>query len=93
MATDNRHGGKLAGEQMAKLLGGKGRVVMLRYQEGSASTAEREGGFMDAMAKAPGLKILSSNQYGGATTETAYKASENLLAPIFIAALLTEITG
>lgn len=82
IATDNRHGGQLAGEELARLLGGKGRVAMLRYQEGSASTAEREAGFMDAMAKNPGIQVVSSNQYGGATTETAYKASENLLAPL-----------
>lgn len=81
VATDNKHGGQLAGEHLAKHLGCKGKVVMLRYQEGSASTAEREAGFMAAMAKNPGIKVLSSNQYGGATTETAYTASENLLAP------------
>jgi ribose transport system substrate-binding protein len=81
VATDNKHGGVLAGEQLAKLLGGKGRVIMLRYQEGSASTMEREAGFMAAMGKNPGLKVVSSNQYGGATTESAYTASENLLAP------------
>jgi ribose transport system substrate-binding protein len=81
VATDNKNGGKLAGEHLAKLLGGKGKVIMLRYQEGSASTMEREAGFMAAMAAASGIKVVSSNQYGGATTETAYKASENVLAP------------
>lgn len=81
VATDNKNGGKIAGEHLAKLLGGKGKVIMLRYQEGSASTMEREAGFMEAMAAAPGIQVVSSNQYGGATTETAYKASENVLAP------------
>jgi len=81
VATDNKHGGQLAGEEMVRLLGGKGKVIMLRYQEGSASTNERETGFMEAIAKAPGLKVISSNQYGGATTESAYSASESLLAP------------
>lgn len=81
VATDNKHGGELAGEHLAKLLGGKGQVIMLRYQEGSASTNDREAGFMAAMARNPGIKVVSSNQYGGATTESAYKASENLLAP------------
>src|SRR5688572_8349213 len=38
VATDNVKGGRLAGEHMGKLLGGKGKVLMLRYQEGSAST-------------------------------------------------------
>ena len=31
------------------------------------------------MAKFDGIEIISSNQYAGATTEGAYKASENLL--------------
>jgi ribose transport system substrate-binding protein len=81
VSTDNYNGGKLAGEHMVKLLGGKGKVAMLRYAEGSASTAEREQGFMDAVVEAKEIEVVSSNQYGGATTETAYKASENLLAP------------
>ncbi len=81
VATDNYNGGKLAAEEMNRLLGGKGRIVVLRYAEGSASTMEREKGFLDTIAKSPGIQVLSSNQYGGATTETAYKASENLLAP------------
>jgi len=82
VATDNYQGGKLAGQHLAKLLHGRGKVVMLRYQEGSASTTNREKGFLDAIAKHSGIKVVSSNQYGGATTETAYKASENLLAPL-----------
>jgi ribose transport system substrate-binding protein len=82
ISTDNYIGGQKAGEHLAKLLNFKGKVAMLRYQEGSASTQQREKGFLDAMAKYPDIKIVSDNQYGGATTETAYKASENLLAPL-----------
>jgi ribose transport system substrate-binding protein len=52
---------------------------MLRYAEGSASTAERERGFLDAVAAHKGLEVVSSNQYGGVTTESAFKVSENLL--------------
>lgn len=80
VATDNRAAGKLAGDHLAKKLGGKGKVVVLRYQEGSASTANREEGFLDAMKANPGITVVSSNQYGGATTESALKTSENLLA-------------
>jgi len=81
IATDNYQGGIKAGERLAELLHGQGRVAMLRYAEGSASTMQREQGFLDAIKKYPDLKLVSANQYGGATTETAYKASENLLAP------------
>lgn len=80
VATDNKKGGEMAGDELAKLLGGKGKVIMLRYQEGSASTMQREEGFMEAMKKNPGITILSENQHAGATVESAQSASENLLA-------------
>jgi ribose transport system substrate-binding protein len=81
VATDNYKAGVLGAQRLGELLGGKGNVILLRYAEGSASTMQREAGFLDTIAKSyPGLKVVSSNQYGGATTETAYSASENLLA-------------
>ncbi len=79
VATDNQAAGKIAGDAMAKLLGDKGTVIVLRYQEGSASTANREKGFLDAIKARPQIQILSDNQYGGATTETAFSKSESLL--------------
>jgi ribose transport system substrate-binding protein len=79
IATDNRAAGRLAGEKLAALLAGKGNVVLLRYQEGSASTHNREEGFLEAIRKFPEIKLVSDNQYAGATTETAFSASENLL--------------
>jgi ribose transport system substrate-binding protein len=80
VATDNRAAGKLAGEHLAKLLDGKGKVVVLRYQEGSASTTHREQGFLDAVKATPGLQLVSDNQFGGATTESAFSISETLLS-------------
>jgi ribose transport system substrate-binding protein len=80
ISTDNEKGGGLAGEEMVKRLNGKGRIVVLRYQEGSASTMAREKGFLDAIAKAPGIQIVDSTQYAGPTTETAQRAGENLLS-------------
>jgi ribose transport system substrate-binding protein len=84
VATDNYKGGRLAGEHLASLVGGNGqihpKVMMLRYAEGSASTTERERGFLDAMNFHNGIQVVSSNQYGGVTTESAFAASENLLA-------------
>jgi ribose transport system substrate-binding protein len=80
VATDNRKGGRLAGERMGQLLNGKGKVLLLRYQEGSASTQEREDGFVEELkAKYPGIELISSDQYAGATRDTAKRASENLL--------------
>lgn len=80
VATDNRKGGELAGQYMGKLLHGKGKVILLRYQEGSASTREREEGFLNQLrSHYPGLELISADQYAGPTRETAKRASENLL--------------
>src|SRR6266540_4040870 len=44
VANDNYKGGVMAGEYLSQLLNGKGNVILLRYQVGSASTEERETG-------------------------------------------------
>ncbi len=79
VATDNVAAGKVAGEALVKLIGDKGNVVVMRYQEGSASTANREKGFLDAVKARPTFKVVSENQYGGATTESAFSKGESLL--------------
>ncbi len=94
VATDNYVGGRKGGEHLAKILGGKGKVIMLRYQEGSDSTMNREQGFLDVLKeKYPEIEVVSANQYGGATTESAYTASENLLAPLRTADGKLKIDG
>lgn len=80
VATDNFKGGKLGGEELVRRLNGKGKVVLLRYAEGSDSTNQREQGFLEAMKEAPGIEVVSANQYGGADVEGAYKKSESLLS-------------
>jgi len=79
VATDNRAAGRLAGQHMSDLLGNRGNVVMLRYKEGSASTHEREQGFLESIQQHPEIKLVSDNRYAGATVESAYSASESLL--------------
>jgi len=80
VATDNTKGGELAADRMGELLKGKGKVLLLRYQEGSASTTERENGFLSRLkGKYPEITLISSDQYAGPTRDTAKRASENLL--------------
>ena len=80
VATDNYKGGQMAADRLGSLLGGKGGVLLLRYAEGSASTAARERGFLEQLkAKYPGIRVVSADQYAGPTRETAKRASENLL--------------
>jgi ribose transport system substrate-binding protein len=81
VATDNEKAGGLAARGLGTLLGGKGSVLVMRYQTGSASTSERERGFLSTLrTEFPALQVVSDNQYGGATTETAFATAENLLS-------------
>jgi len=80
VATDNHKGGQLGAHRLGELLGGKGKVLLLRYAEGSASTTERERGFLEVLRSAyPRIELVSADQYAGPTRETAKRASENLL--------------
>jgi ribose transport system substrate-binding protein len=80
VATDNMKGGMLAADRIGALLQGKGRVLLLRYQEGSASTQDREEGFLRQLKSSyPQIEVVSGDQYAGPTRETAFRASQNLL--------------
>ncbi|MDB5292073.1 MAG: rbsB 2 [Phycisphaerales bacterium] len=79
VATDNRAGGTLGGQALVKLLGDSKKVVLLRYAEGSASTIEREAGFMDVMHQTPGVQMLVENRFGGATSAESEKAAMEML--------------
>ena len=62
VATDNRQGGRMAAEGLAKMLPQGGKVVMLRYAEGSASTEDREAGLSRGDRQAhehPGAQLES----------------------------------
>lgn len=80
VATDNYRGGVLAAQRLAQVTGGTGDVLMLRYAEASASTMQREQGFLDGITQhAPHLRLVSSDQYGGVTAESAMQVAQNLL--------------
>ena len=80
VSTDNYRGGVLGAEHIGKLLDGKGSLILVRVYEGSEGSTKREEGFLDTIkTNYPDIEILSDNQYGGITTESAYSTCENLL--------------
>ena len=79
VATDNRKGGVLGAQRLIEVLGGNGKVILMRVMVGAESTMDREEGFLSEIAKHADIEVLSDNQYGGVTTETAYQVGENLL--------------
>ncbi len=78
VATDNREGGRLGGEEVKRLIGGKGKVVMLRFEANSASTDERAAGFLSAIEGEEGIEQLSVDQEGGTTETTAMEKAKNM---------------
>lgn len=79
VATDNYKGGQMAAEQMAKAIGQKGNVILLRYLAGSESTEQREQGFLDGLKKYKEITVVSSDQRGGANTTSSKEKVDQLL--------------
>ena len=80
IATGTRAGGSLDARPLGEILGGKGNVILLRSMTGSASTEERETGFLEVMKKDfPGIQLISTDQHAGPTRDSAKSVSENLL--------------
>jgi ribose transport system substrate-binding protein len=59
IGTDNRVGGRLAGDYLVKILGGHGKVAIIRGVLGVVSHDDRVAGFQDAIAQAPGIQLVT----------------------------------
>lgn len=80
VATDNRNGGAVAAKRLAEILGGKGDVILLRYNPGSESTLQREEGFLDTLKQEyPDINILLSEEYLGVTPEDSLDKATQVL--------------
>ena len=60
IGSDNYEGGKVAGEYVVKVTGGKARVGILEGIPGHETGDSRLRGFRDAVAKSPGITIAAS---------------------------------
>jgi ribose transport system substrate-binding protein len=60
IGSDNYAGGRLAGEYVVSLTGGKAKVGVLEGIPGHETGDSRLRGFRDAVAKAPGITIVAS---------------------------------
>jgi len=79
MATDNLEAGRMAGQRMGKILGGKGKVGVVGFMPGSASTMQREDGFTQAIRQGfPGIEIVGV-QFGMADRAKSMAVTENLV--------------
>lgn len=79
ISTDNYAAGQLAASRMGEILNGKGRIVEVACQPGSASTMAREQGFEDKLKQSfPDIKIVDK-RYGMADVAKSMAVAENML--------------
>lgn len=79
VATDNREGGRIAARRIGALLGGKGKVGIIGFMPGSASTMEREDGFAEELkARFPEIQLVGL-QFGMADRAKAMAVTENMM--------------
>ncbi|MGE5577891.1 MAG: ribose ABC transporter substrate-binding protein RbsB [Syntrophothermus sp.] len=64
IASDNVAGGRMAGEYIVKLLGGKGKVVELEGIPGTSAARDRGKGFNEVIAKNGGIKVVARQEAG-----------------------------
>ncbi|MBI2898471.1 MAG: substrate-binding domain-containing protein [Deltaproteobacteria bacterium] len=79
VATDNRAGGVAAARELARLIGRRGPVAMVKTQPGGASTEEREAGFRETLAREfPDVRIVAE-QYGMSLRERSLAVATDIL--------------
>jgi len=64
IASDNVLGGRMAGEFIAELLGGKGKVVELEGIPGTSAARERGQGFNEVIATYPDIQVVARQEAG-----------------------------
>ena len=79
ISADNYEMGRVMGEYIISRLHGQGAVLEIKGLEGSSPAIERHNGFLEALKKAPGIKVVGSLQ-GDWTEETAYEMTKQWLA-------------
>ncbi len=79
VATDNHLGGVMAARRMGEILDGKGKVGVIGFMPGSASTMKREAGFQETIAREfPDIEFLGT-RFNMADRAKALEEAENLL--------------
>jgi ribose transport system substrate-binding protein len=88
ISSNNIEGGAKAADELAKLIGDKGSVIVMNEQAGVSTTEARIQGFLQEIKKYPGIKPLATQYVGdnpakAAQAITAVYAAHPDLAGVF----------
>jgi ribose transport system substrate-binding protein len=78
VGTDNRFGGRLAGEFIVKALQGKGKVALLTGIPGVRSIEDRQAGCLEVLKASPGIEV-AAQQPANSERALALTVMENIL--------------
>ncbi|HEX2349194.1 MAG TPA: substrate-binding domain-containing protein [Ktedonobacterales bacterium] len=78
IASNSVQAGKMAADELVKALGGQGEVIDLQGTVGTSAEADREKGFSDEIATAPGITVVA-RQTANFDRSTALNVTQNLL--------------
>ena len=78
IASNSVQAGNMAADQLIKALGGQGEVIDLQGTVGTSAEADREKGFSDEIATAPGITVVA-RQTANFDRSTALNVTQNLL--------------
>ena len=78
ITTDNYDGARKAGELLAKMVGGSGKLINLGITAGSETGNQRDKGFLDALTAFPSITALPT-QWTGAEAAVALNSTNDLL--------------
>jgi ribose transport system substrate-binding protein len=78
-ATNNLAAAALAADKMAELIGKSGEVAVIAADQTGKSNIDRRDGFVNAMKKYPGIKVVSI-QYGGDILQASEATKSIILA-------------
>lgn len=79
VVTDNYLGGVMAADRMAQILDGRGKVGVIGFMPGSASTMKREAGFVETVEeKYPEIEVVGV-RFNMADRAKALAEAENLM--------------
>ena len=78
VGTDNRLGGRLAGQYIVKALDGNGKVAVVRGILGIHDHEERVGGFLDVIESSKGIEIIAL-QPANSERDLALTVMENII--------------
>jgi len=80
ITSDNKIGGKLAAQEIAKILDNTGEVALLCVPPGITTGADRKAGFEAEIANVSGIDYVGSQIYNGSDVTDAVRVMNAILA-------------